>query len=228
AAEFLIARVYDAPSGALLRRWRQGEAAIPAFLDDYSLFAQGLLDLYEAQFDRRDLDLAIRLTEKQMELFEDPAQGAFFASSADDASLVLRVKEDYDGAEPSGNSVAAMNLLRLARFTNRSSFRESAERTLAAFASRLAATPAALPQMLAACEWLLDEPREIVLVGERGDAATEALLRALHSRFVPNRVVMLVDSPEARRALAASIPSIELMEKMEGRASAYVCPNYTC
>ena len=163
-----------------------------------------------------------------MELFEDPAQGAFFASAADDASLVMRVKEDYDGAEPSGNSVAAMNLLRLARFTNRSGFRESAERTLAAFASRLAAMPAALPQMLAACEWLLGEPREIVLVGGRGDAGTQALLRALHSRFVPNRVVMLVDSPEARRALAAGIPSIEFMEKTGGRASAYVCRNYTC
>ena len=228
AAEFLVARVYDSQSGALLRRWRQGEAAIPAFLDDYALFAQGLLDLYEAQFDRRDLELAIRLTEKQMELFEDPEHGAFFASAADDRSLVLRVKEDYDGAEPSGNSVAAMNLLRLAGFTNRAGFRESAEKTLAAFASRLAAAPSALPQMLAACEWLLGEPREIVLVGDRGDAGTEALLRALHSRFVPNRVVMLVDSPEARRALAAGIPSIEFMEKVEGRASAYVCRNYAC
>jgi uncharacterized protein YyaL (SSP411 family) len=228
AAEFLIARMYHPQSGALLRRWRQGEAAIPAFLDDYALFTPGLLDLYEAQFDLRDLELAIRLTEKQMELFEDPEQGAFFASAADDDSLVLRVKEDYDGAEPSGNSVAAINLLRLARFTNRTTFRESAERTLAAFASRLAATPAALPQMLAACEWLLGEPREIVLVGDPGDAGTQALLRTLHSRFVPNRVVMLVDSPETRRALAASIPSIEFMEKVEGRASAYVCRNYTC
>jgi hypothetical protein len=122
----------------------------------------------------------------------------------------MRVKEDYDGAEPSGNSVAAMNLLRLARFTNRSGFRQSAERTLAAFASRLAAMPAALPQMLAACEWLLGEPLEIIVVGGRDDAGTQALLRTLHSRFVPNRVVMLVDSPEA------------------GRASAYVCRNYTC
>jgi hypothetical protein len=220
--------MYDAQTGTLLRRWRQGEAAISAFLDDYALFAQGLLDLYEAQFDLRDLELAIRLTEKQMELFEDREQGGFFASAADDASLVLRVKEDYDGAEPSGNSVAAMNLLRLARFTNRSGFRESAERTLAAFASRLAAMPAALPQMLAACEWLLGEPREIILVGERGDAGTQALLRALHSRFVPNRVAMLVDSPETRRALAAAIPSIEFMQKIDGRASAYVCRNYTC
>jgi uncharacterized protein YyaL (SSP411 family) len=228
AAEFLIARMYNPQSGALLRRYRQGEAAIPAFLDDYALFVQGLLDLYEAQFDLRNLELAVRLTEKQIELFEDPGQGAFFASAADDTSLVMRVKEDYDGAEPSGNSVAAMNLLRLARFTNRSDFRESAERTLAAFAPRLAAAPVALPQMLAACEWLIGEPREIVLVGGQSDAGALALLRTLHSRFVPNRVVLLVDSPETRRALAAGIPTIESMEKIQGHASAYVCRNYTC
>ncbi|MGA2267343.1 MAG: thioredoxin domain-containing protein [Bryobacteraceae bacterium] len=228
AADFLLARVYHSPSGALLRRYRQGEAAIPAFLDDYALLAQGLLDLYEAQFDLRDLELAIRLTEKQIEMFADRGHGAFFSSAADDTSLVMRVKEDYDGAEPSGNSVAAMNLLRLARFTNRSDFRELAESTLAAFASRLAATPAALPQMLAACEWVAGEPREIILVGDRHGAGALALLRALHSRFVPHRVVMLVDSPESRRTLAARIPSIESMEKIQGRASAYVCRNYTC
>ncbi|MGA9628006.1 MAG: thioredoxin domain-containing protein, partial [Bryobacteraceae bacterium] len=78
------------------------------------------------------------------------------------------------------------------------------------------------------CEWLLGEPREIVLVGDRDDAGTQALLRTLHSRFVPNRVIMLLDSPETRRALAAGIPSIEFMEKTGGRASAYVCRNYTC
>ncbi|MCX6626077.1 MAG: thioredoxin domain-containing protein, partial [Candidatus Solibacter sp.] len=115
AAEFVIAHLYDAPSGTLLRRYRERDAAIPGFLDDYAMFVQGLLDLYEAQFDRRHLELAVLLTEKQMELFEDTASGAFFSTAADDDRLVLRVKEDYDGAEPSGNSVAVMNLLRLAR-----------------------------------------------------------------------------------------------------------------
>src|SRR5664280_1321534 len=122
-----------------------GGAAIPGFLDDYAMFVQGLLDLYEAQFDRRHLELAVRLTEKQQELFEDTASGAFFSSAADDHRLVLRVKEDYDGAEPSGNSVAVMNLVRLARMTNRADFRESAQRTLAAFASRLSVAQVAIP-----------------------------------------------------------------------------------
>src|SRR5439155_23236255 len=185
AAEFVIARMYRPQAGILLRRYRDGEAAIPGFLDDYALFIQALLDLYEAQFDLRHLQLAVQLAEKQAELFEDRERGGFFSSTAGDASLVMRVKEDYDGPEPSGNSIAVMNLLRLAEFTNRSDFRGSAERALAAFAPRLAAGPVTLPRMLSACEFRTGEPRQIILAGEKGSADTEALLRTLHSRFVP-------------------------------------------
>jgi uncharacterized protein YyaL (SSP411 family) len=227
AAEFLLARMAGPAGGILLRRYRGGDAAVPGFLEDYALLAQGLLDLYEAQFDIAHLEAAARLTEKQMELFEDGERGGFFGAAADPA-LIVQVKEDYDGAEPSGNSVAAMNLLRLARMTNRADFRKSAERTLAAFAPRLAAAPVALPQMLAACEFLLREPREVVVVGERGGADTAALLRTLHTSFGPNRVVLLVDSPEVRRKLAAGIPAIASMQPIGGRASAYVCTNYAC
>jgi uncharacterized protein YyaL (SSP411 family) len=228
ASEFVIGHLYDAPSGRLLRRYREGDAAIPAFLDDYAMFVQGLLDLYEAQFDRRHLELAARLTEKQIELFEDTESGAFFSTAAGDHRLVLRVKEDYDGAEPSGNSVALMNLVRLARMTNRAAFAASAERTLAAFASRLALAPVAIPQMLTACEFLLGEPREIILVGRRDSVEMRALLRELHTRFVPSRVLLMIDSTETRQALAAAIPSVASMNPVEGRASAYVCRNYTC
>jgi uncharacterized protein YyaL (SSP411 family) len=228
AAEFLIAHLYQPESGVLLRRYREGDAAIPGFLDDYALFVQALLDLYEAQFDRRHLDLALRLTEKQRELFEDAAQGAFFSSAAGDSGLVLRVKEDYDGAEPSGNSVALMNLLRLAEIADSQDLRASAERLLAAFAARLTAAPVALPYMLAACEFRMGQARQIVLVGGRDAADTQALLRALHERFVPHRIVLLVDSPEARAALSAAIPAIAAMEPVDGRATAYVCRDYAC
>jgi uncharacterized protein YyaL (SSP411 family) len=228
AAEFLIARMHDSESGILLRRYRQGDAAIAGFLDDYALFAQALLDLYETQFDRRHLDLAVRLTEKQRELFEDTEEGAFFSSAAGDSGLLLRVKEDYDGAEPSGNSVALMNLLRLAQMTNRDDLRESAEDLLTAFAPRLTAAAVALPQMLAAGEYRLGQPRQIILVGDREGQDTRVLLHTLYSRFVPHRMVLLLDSPEARDALAAGIPSIAAMERVEGHATAYVCRNYTC
>jgi uncharacterized protein YyaL (SSP411 family) len=228
AADFLTTRLYDSSTGVLLRRYREGEAAIPAFLSDYALLAQALLDLYEAQFDLAHLELAIRLTRRQIELFEDPAEGGFFSADAGDSTLVLRAKEDYDGAEPSGNSVAAMNLLRLAQITNDPLFRESAEKALAAFSLRLSQAAQAMPQMLAACEYLLNEPRQIILVGDRKDPGTQALLSTLYSHFVPNRIVLLVDSLEARRELAAGIPAISSMQRVGDRASAYVCRNYTC
>jgi len=228
AAEFVIGRMYDPASGILLRRYRAGDAAIPGFLDDYALFAQALLDLYETQFDRRHLELALKLTEKQRELFEDTDRGAFFSSVEGDSGLVLRVKEDYDGAEPSGNSVALYNLLRLAQIFNRDDLRASAERLLAAFAARLTAAPVALPQMLAACEFRLGQPRQIILVGGRDGDDTKALLKTLDARFVPNKVVLLVDSAETRAALSAGIPEIAAMEPVDGLASAYVCRDYTC
>jgi uncharacterized protein YyaL (SSP411 family) len=227
AAEFIAGRLYDPATGLLLRRYRQGEAAIPGFLDDYAMFAQGLLDLYEAQFDPRWLDLALRLAEKARELFEDPAAGGFFGS-APDSGLVMRVKEDYDGAEPSGNSVMVLNLLRLSAMTNRPDLREAAEKTLAAFAPRLVAMPAALPQMLGALEFHLGERREIVVAGDRHAADTRALLRELLRHFVPNRIVLLVDSDEARRDLAGAHPAIAGMHKLDGRAAAYVCRDFVC
>jgi uncharacterized protein YyaL (SSP411 family) len=228
AADFVLKRLLDPKTGQLLRRYRQGQAAIPGFLEDYALFTQALLDLYEAQFDRRDLDSAVRLTEKQIALFEDAAGGGFFHSPAGDASLVLRLKEDYDGAEPSGNSVAILNLLRLAQITGRDDFRDSAERALAAFAPRLAVAPAALPAMMTACEFYLADPRQIVVVGAPDDPGTQDLLRAFHARFVANRIVLLVDTDETRRALATQIPAIEDMQPAGGLPSAYVCRNYTC
>jgi len=226
AAEFIVTRMYS--GGVLLRRYRAGDAAIPGFLDDYSMFAQALLDLYETQFDRRHLDLAIELTDKMRERFEDLEKGGFFSSPEGDASLVMRMKDDYDGAEPSGNSIAAMNLLRLAQMTNRLEYREAAERTILAFEPRLSVASAALPQMLAACEFLSSEPRQIVIVGEKDSADTQALLQVLFTRFSPNRVVILVDSEEARAAFAAGIPSIGEMRKLDGTAAAYVCRNYAC
>ena len=224
AAEFLLGKMLDAESGILLRRYREGGAAIPGFLDDYALFSQALLDLYETQFDLRHLQAAVRLTEKQMELFGDTANGGFFSTAAGDPALVMRLKEDYDGAEPSGNSVALRNLLRLAQITNRSDFQAAAEKTIDAFASRIRTVPAAVPEMLAACEFLLGETRQIILVGDREAVDFQSLLRALHSRFLPNRVVMRVDSNESRAFLAAGIPSIASMTQ----PGAYVCRDYTC
>jgi uncharacterized protein len=227
AAEFTLSRMYDAKSGMLLRRYRQGDAAIPGFLDDYALFTQALLDLYETEFDIRYLQTAVKLAEKQSELFEDKEHGGFFSTAAGDASLLMRMKDDYDGAEPSGNSVAALNLLRLAQMTDGNAFRDSAAKTLSAFASRITAMPTAAPQMLVAYEFSLSQPKQIVLVGGRTDAETAAMLGVLDATFAPHRIVMLVDEA-SRQTLTGYLPVIETMTRIHGKTTAYVCENYAC
>ena len=229
AAGFLRDQVWkQKEAGLLLRRYRDGEAAIPGFLDDYAFFAQGLLDLYEADFDLRDLELAVELTEKQLELFEDPQNGAFFSAPASANDLLLRMKDDYDGAEPSGNSVAILNLLRLARITAREDFRDSAERALQAFAEHLADAPETSPRMLAALAYSRSRPQQIVLVGPKQDHHMRALLRALNRRFLPDTTVLLVDDEPSRRTLAVFAPAVEAMSQIDGKPTAYVCENYAC
>ncbi len=225
AADFILARLYNAKTGILLRRYRQQDAAIPGFLDDYTFFTQGLLDLYETDFHLPYLQTAIRLTEKQSALFEDKSGGGFFSTALGDSSLVMRIKDDDDEAEPSGNSIAACNLLRLAQMTDRKDFHDSADRLLRALAKRIEAQPAASPQMLAAYEFSLSKPKQIVLVGTTG---LPVLLRELNSRFVPHKIVLLVDGVPSRNALAAYLPVIETMTEKNGKATAYVCENYAC
>ncbi|HTM49090.1 MAG TPA: thioredoxin domain-containing protein [Bryobacteraceae bacterium] len=225
AADFILARLYDPKTGVLLRRYRAGDAAIPGFLDDYAFFTQGLLDLYEADFHLPYLQAAIRLTEKQMEIFEDKSSGGFYSTAEGDASLVMRVKDDYDGAEPSGNSIAASNLQRLAQMTDRKDFRESAGRVLRAFTAAVTGSPAAVPQMAAAFEFSLSKPKQVVLVGTAG---LPDMLRELNSRFLPNKIVLLVDGETSRKALSAYLPVVETMTEKDGRATAYVCENYAC
>src|SRR6185436_15052601 len=196
AADFILARLHNPKTGVLLRRYRQQDAAIPGFLDDYAFFAQGLLDLYEADFHLPYLQAAIKLTEKQLELFEDKSAGGFFSTAEGDASLVMRIKEDYDGAEPSGNSVAGGNLLRLTQMTDRKDFRDAAARLLRAFAPRITASPVTAPQMLAAYEFSLSKPRQIVFVGTTG---LEKLLHEMNSRFLPNKIVLRVYGAASRK-----------------------------
>jgi uncharacterized protein YyaL (SSP411 family) len=227
AARFILDKLWDPAGGTLLRRYRDGEAAIAGFLDDYAFLIAGLLDLYEACFELEFLKTAGRLAERMIELFEDAAQGGFYATAEGDASLVLRLKDDYDGAEPSGNSVAAVALARLAEMTGRGEFRRSAERAVEAFASRLVSLPVSLPLMLVAADFLRARPRQILLAGAKNDPATLELAREVWRRFLPQRVLLLVD-PAAREALAAQLPVAAQVAPIDGKAAAYVCENYAC
>jgi uncharacterized protein YyaL (SSP411 family) len=200
AKDFAISALYK--DGILMRRYRAGEIAIPGFLDDYAFFIQALIDLGNITF-------ALELTEKQRELFEDTERGGFFSTALGDETLILRMKEDYDGAEPSGNSVAAMNLLRLARIYGREDLERAGLRTLEALAARLNQMPYAAPQLLAAYEFSIAPPKQVVLAGE-GCAALE---RAFHAKFLPGHVL---------------IYGKEGMPAVDGKPTAYVCENFTC
>jgi hypothetical protein len=225
AADFVMSRMYDPTDAALLRRFRDGEAAIPAFLDDYAFFVQGLLDLYEAGFDVRRLEAALELTELMVARFEDTAGGGFFATAAGQGTVILRLKDDYDGAEPSGNSIAILNLLRLGQMTGARAFRDVAEKALAAFAGRLIAAPIALPQMCAALEYARAAPIEVVLAGSK--EASAPFLAELNRRYLPNKAVLLVNR-ESRELLERHAPQIAAMEELQGAATAYVCENFAC
>ena len=220
AAEFLVSRMYDPARRSLLRRYREGEAAIPGFLDDYAFFIEALVDLYETDFDGSRLELAAELAGRMHELFEDGDSGGFFSSAADDNNLILRMKDDYDGAEPSGNSIAARALVRLAHLTGRDEFRVTAERTIAAFGQRLNVSPVALPAMLVALMALFEPPRHIVIAGRPDEAAD--MLAAVRVRFLPWAAVLVkTDGAQGPERLAA-------MKPINGKPTAYVCEDFVC
>jgi uncharacterized protein len=215
ATDFIRKHLWDEARKTLLRRHREGESAIGGFLDDYAFMALALLDLYETTFKAQDLAWAITLAERAIELFGDAEQGGFFstaASGGDSANLILRLKDDYDGAEPSGNSIMAMALLRLARMTDRQDLREAAERTLRSFTSKLEQAGTGLPQMLTALMFAQAKPMEIVLAGPQD----ETLLFAIRHTFLPSAIVM--------RAEQSNVP----MPAVDDKATIYVCENFAC
>jgi uncharacterized protein len=216
AASLIRRRLWDEDRGELLRRYRDGDSAIAGFLDDYAFLTNALLDLYETSFDPEDFRLATRLAERAIALFEDTENGGFFSVAESSEELVLRLKDDYDGAEPSGNSGMALALLRLARMTGREDFRRAAARTLEAFGSRLKSAGAGVPQMLAALAFALGRPQEIVLAGNRDDPAIELMLTAIRRHFLPGAVILM------------SGECAQPMRTVDGLATAYVCENYAC
>jgi uncharacterized protein YyaL (SSP411 family) len=250
AANFLMKNLYNQQTQTLYRRYRDGDARFDGGLQDYTFLIQGLIDLYETTFDFQWLEYAILLTAKQIELFWDKDEGGFFDTGGNDPSILLRTKEDYDGAEPTGNSIAALNLLRLAKITNgrahlsdglpqmsdyesdstqkhHNNWCEMAIKTVQSFGARLNQMPEALPQMLVAFNWQITTPKEIITVGNRTAEDTKAMLREVHNHFLPNKIILLVDD-ESKQKLVHYLPFIENMTMINGKATAYICQNYVC
>ena len=186
---FLQEKLWDAKTKTLYHRWRDGERDQVQLVDAYADLLAGVLDLYQATLDPAQLDFAIALSETMLAKFYDPSEGGFFQSAAT-PDLILRVKEDYDGAEPSANSIATLALLKLAAITDRHDFRDAAEKTLRMFSLRMQRIPQAVPQMLLALDFALEEPSRLVIVGDRSNATTTELIRAAHSVYRPNKVIL--------------------------------------
>ena len=231
AATFIHDDLYDAAAGTLRRSYRAGPGTVGGFADDYAFLIQGLLDLYEADFDFRWLEWAQRLQAKQDELFGDPT-GGYFSSAGGDPSVLLRLKEDHDGAEPAASSVAALNLARLAALTGNDAYLDQAKATTESFGAAQSPmrTAQAMPLMLVALDFLAQPPAQVVLVGAASDVGTRALLRTVRERFSPHLVVLLSDPADAagRRRLVAQHPYLENATMQGGKPTAYLCENGAC
>ncbi len=176
--------------GTLHHRWRDGERDNVQLLEAYAFLLDGVLHLYEVTLEPRRLDFAIALAESMIAKFYDAENGGFWQSAAAAKDLILRVKDDYDGAEPSGNSVAVLALLKLAAITGRADLRKPSEATLRLFAGRLQKIPQAVPYMLHSLDFWIEEPHRVVIAGDPHAAKTRELLHAAHSVYQPNKVVL--------------------------------------
>jgi uncharacterized protein len=229
AAEFLQRELFDAGRGILYRSFRDGRSAVEGFAEDYAFLVQGLIDLYEATFDVRWLAWAEQLHETMDALFWDEAQGGYFSSSAGDRNLVLRLKDDYDGAEPTAGSVAAMNLFRLSAISARGGeLRQRAMRTITALRGQWEKAPHALPQLLCAMELALEPPRQVVIAGNPQSAEFRALATVLQERAGARRSLLAADGGEGQRWLVERAPWLADMKPLNSRATAYVCEHFTC
>jgi hypothetical protein len=227
AADFIMEALRD-KSGRLLHRFRDGEAAIPAILDDYAFLIWGLLELYETSFDVRRLESALAMTRQMIRHFWDEAEGGFFLTADDAETLILRKKDVFDGALPSGNSVAMLNLLRLSRMTGDPESEAMAVRTANVFSGEIESMPSGFTQFISATDFLLGPSYEIVVAGRIEDAETREMLDTLRRRFMPNKVVLLRPEEPVKPPITRIAEFTENLAALEGKPTAYVCSNRTC
>src|SRR5438094_4452559 len=228
AAKFLLANLYDKKSKLLYRNYREGRSEIEGFADDYAFVIHGLLDLYEASFDIEWLKFAIELQETQDRLFFDGKNGGYFSTSGKDESVVLRMKDDNDSAEPASSSVAAHNLLRLAQIRDKKQWEERAEKTISAFRTTLSRFPSAMPQILVALDFSSRKPRQIVIAGKKDAPETKALLSEVHRHFLPTTILLVADGAEGQEYLGEELQAIHGMSMVDEKPAAYVCEDFTC
>jgi len=217
-AAFLKDKLWDAKKKALYHRWRDGERDNVQLVEGYAFLLGGMLDLYEATLNEEYLAFAVELADGMLKRFYDRENGGFWQSAADSKDLIMRVKEDYDGAEPSGNSVAILSLLRLGKITERRDFTEAAEKSLRLFSAKLQQMPQAVPFMLQAMDFSMDEPHRAVVSDGSSRKKFSPLLQAIQSVYQPNKVVL--GTKGLVEPFAKTLPATN--------AVVYVCTGTSC
>ncbi len=226
AADFILNKMMT-KDGRLIHRYRDGEAALAANADDYSFMIAALIDLYETGFNIKYLQAALKLNEDFIKFFWDNNKGGFFFTPVDGEELIVRQKEMYDGAVPSANSIAVLNLLRISRITGEISYEEKANRILRVFSRAINASPAAFSQALTAYDFAAGSSKEIVIVGNPEDEKTKQLILKIREKFIPNKIVLL-KNPDKKNELENIAPYTKSFSALNSKASVYVCKNFTC
>ncbi len=227
AADFILKKMRTS-DGRLLHRYRDGEAAIPAYLNDYAFLVWGLLELYEATFEQRYLDAAITMNQQMITHFLNTEKNALYFTADDAEHLPVRRIEVHDSAVPSGNSIAMLNMVRIARMTGNTRLDESARMVARRMTGEVSRYPAAaFTQFLCALDFMLGPSYEVVIAGERNAADTETMLKSLRSNFIPEKVVLFNDSGQSG-GIKDIAPFIRYQASIDGRATAYVCSNDRC
>jgi uncharacterized protein YyaL (SSP411 family) len=227
AADFILQRMRTA-HGRLHRRYRHGHIAYPGFVDDYAYLVWGLIELYEATFEVRYLQEAIHLNQIMIELFWDEEKSGFYFSGRDGEALISRPKDIYDGAVPSGNSVAALNLLRLSRITGKVDLEKKSDQLLQIFGASVAEYPMAYTQFLIALDFMIGPSQEIVIAGDWDLEETRDMVAFVQQSFLPNKVLLLRPEGDAGQKLSVLSPFVEGLRPLNKRTTVYLCENYTC
>ncbi len=213
--------------GRLLARYRENEANYPAYAEDYANLIWGLIEMYQVTYKPYYLKQAIKM-QNQMTAFLWDNDGGFYLYGKDSEQLITRPKELYDGAIPSGNSVAALNLLRLARITGNTAFEQQAEQQLKAFGSIVKQNAASYTFFLIAVMFATQPTKEIVINGERCNRETHEMIQALHSKFLPNTVSVLYSDDLEGGEIANIVPSVKAQKAVDDKTTAYICENFSC
>jgi len=227
AADFIWDKLRD-KDGRLLKRYRDGEAGLPAHLDDYAFLIWGLLELYEALFDPEYLQRAIDLNALMLKEFWDPQNGGLFFTAEGQTDLIVRSKEVYDGAIPSGNSVAAFNLLRIGRMTANPDLEDKARLIGSAFSNQVSSVPMGHTQLLSAMLFAFGPAYEVVVTGEADAADTIAMLEVLKLNYYPNKIILFRPLGNQKPSITELAEFTESQTPIDGKATAYVCKDYTC